>query len=581
MADPQKVLEQRLSQAIVKAFGAEHAGVDPLVRASANAQFGDFQANAAMSLGKQLGSKPRDVAQQVVDALEVGDLCQQVDIAGPGFINLRLREDYLGEQATRLSGDATLGVQPPAQRQRVVVDYSSPNVAKEMHVGHIRSTIIGDTLVRVLGRLGHEVIRQNHVGDWGTQFGMLIEHLRDLGVKPGQASMPVSDLNALYQDAKRKFDEDAAFADRSRARVVALQAGDADTVALWQQLVRESYHHFTQVYERLGVLLGEADIRGESFYNPQLAGVVQTLERAGLLQISQGAAVVFPPGFADKEGQPLPFIVRKSDGGYLYATTDLAAARYRIEDLKAQRIIYVTDSRQAQHFAMLFAVLGQAGWSSGVRLDHVAFGSILGADRRPFKTREGGTVRLLDLLDEAEQRALQAVMEKGAELSPQQQRQVARTVGIGALKYADLSSDRIKDYVFDWGRMLALEGNTAPYLQNAYVRIRSIFRKGAVDAASLSSASITVAQPAERALALKLLQFGSVVASVAESLEPHRLCTYLYELATGYHQFYEQCPVLKADDAATRASRLRLSDTVARTLADGLGLLGIGTVEQM
>lgn len=588
MADLQTELEQLLRRAVVAALGDEHADADPMVRPSGNPKFGDYQANLAMGLAKQLGRKPRDLAQAIVDHLPTDDLLADVSIAGPGFINLRLTPDALQRHAAAMLTGDRLNVAPAAPPRKVVVDYSSPNVAKEMHVGHLRSTVIGDAIARTLAFQGHDVTRQNHLGDWGTQFGMLIEHLSDTGWQPDAApgnsagEQQITDLNRLYQEAKKKFDADPAFADRARQRVVALQGGDAETLRLWRGLVEESKRHFNKVYQRLNVGLTDEDVRGESFYNDRLPQIVETLDEKGLLQESEGAAVVFPEGFKDREGHPLAMIVRKSGGGYLYATTDLAAARYRIEKLHADRIIYVTDARQAQHFAMLFQALRQAGWADeNIRLDHVPFGNVLGPDRKPFKTRAGGTVRLIDLLDEAEQRALKVVEEKGAIADEAERRRIAQVVGIGALKYADLANDRIKDYVFEWDRMLALDGNTAPYLQNAYVRIRSIFRKGEVDPAALDPRAIRVTDDAERALALKLMQFGPTVASVADSLEPHRMCNYLYELASGYHQFYEQCPVLTAPDEPTRTSRLALSHLVARTLEQGLALLGIGVVEQM
>ncbi len=570
------------------ALGPEHASTDPQLRAPNTAQFGDFQANAAMSLGKALGSKPRDVAEKIVKALDVTGICSKVEIAGPGFINLHLTSEFIDEHVTAQARDPRLGVALAQPAQSVVVDYGGPNVAKEMHVGHLRSTIIGDAIVRVLAFEGHNVIRQNHIGDWGTQFGMLIESMVESDWQPVPGQL-IGDLNTLYQAAKKRFDDDADFAARARQRVVLLQGGDERTLGLWRKLVAQSQEHFQEVYSRLGVLLQNSDVRGESFYNPRLPGVVQGLDEAGLLKISQGAAVVCPEGFKNEEGEPLPLIVRKSDGGYLYATTDLAAARFRLTDLGAQRLIYVADSRQAQHFAMVFATLKLAGWAGAEqRLDYVPFGTVLGKDRKPFKTRSGEVLKLIDLLNEAQERAASVLAEKEAgrpsELTAEARTRVAKVVGIGALKYADLSSDRIKDYIFDWDRMLAMEGNTAPYLQNAYVRIRSIFRKAQAQglwSPQDAAGTVTLREPAERALGLKLLLFSGVVRSVAQSLEPHRLCNYLYELAALYHQFYENCPVLTAPDDATRKSRLTLGDATARVLAKGLELLGIEVVEQM
>lgn len=580
MADLQTQIESRFRDALRAAFGGDHADTDPLVRPSGDPKFGDYQANVAMSLAKTLKQKPRDVAQKIVDALDRVGLFAAVEIAGPGFINLTLAPEALAQQAQAMHGDERLGVERAQPAQRVVVDYSGPNVAKEMHVGHLRSTGIGDAIARVLRFLGHDVIGQNHLGDWGTQFGMLIQHL----IESGQAEQQeIGDLNAFYQAAKQRFDAEPDFAERARQRVVSLQRGDEETLGLWRKLVEVSKRHFDQAYDRLDIDRGQLEYRGESTYNDDLDAVIADLEKAGLVKQSEGALVVYPEGFKGREGEPMPMIVRKRDGGYLYATTDLAAARYRLRTLGADRIVYVTDARQSQHFAMVFQTLRQAGWAADdVRLDHVPFGTVLGKDRRPFKTRSGETVKLADVIDEAEERAYAIVHEKSPDLPEAEKRRIAHVVGVGALKYADLSSERIKDYVFDWDRMLALEGNTAPYLQNAYVRIRSIFRKAeAQGLGPVGVGRIVVDDPAERALVLKLLQLPQVVKGVGETLEPHRLCNYLYDLASAYHGFYERCPVLAAPDEATRDSRLRLSDLTAKTLRTGLGLLGIGVVEQM
>ena len=579
------------------ALGGEYVDADPLIAVSANVKFGDYQANLAMPLGKKLGRKPREVAQAIVDALEVDDICQSVDIAGPGFINLTLHDTFLSEQLQSMLGDERLGVAPAAQLQTVVVDYSGPNVAKEMHVGHLRSTVIGDAISRVLELLGHRIIRQNHLGDWGTQFGMLIQYLIEQSDQAAGADSSVGDLDAFYRQSKSEFDRDRQFADRARQQVVSLQSGDPQARGKWEQLVEVSKQHFGAIYDRLDVMLTDADIAPESSYNGALADTVAALEAQSLLETSREAKVVFAEGFADREGHPLPLIVQKADGGYLYATTDLAAIRYRVDQLHADRIIYVTDARQSQHFAMVFAVARQAGWvPPDVRIEHVPFGTILGKNKTPFKTREGGTIKLIDLIDEAEQRAAAIIDKKNPDLPADERKRIAHVVGIGALKYADLAGDRIKDYVFDWDRMLALEGNTAPYLQNAYVRIRSIFRKAEVRGQTQGSeslgfddgelkfdnaAAIIIGEPAERGLSLKLLQFPAAVGTAADSLEPHRLCTYLYELASLFHQFYEQCPVLAASDSRTRLSRLKLCQLVAATLKRGLQLLGIEVVEQM
>ena len=585
MADLQTQIASRFRDALRAAFGDTHADTDPLIRLSGDPKFGDFQANVAMSLAKSLGQKPRDVAGKIVENLQKNGLFEKVEIAGPGFINLTLTPAALAEQAEAMLSDERLGVPKAAPPQTIVVDYSAPNVAKEMHIGHLRSTGIGDAIARVLRFLGHRVIGQNHLGDWGTQFGILIQDLveRHPKVASGDSGEGIGDLNTFYQSAKQRFDSDPEFADRARKRVVALQSGDADTLRQWNRLVELSKKHFEEVYRRLDIDTTHLEYRGESAYNDQLKPTVEALRQAGQLKESEGAQVVYPEGAKGREGEPKAMIVQKSDGGFGYAATDLAAARHRVTELKADRAIYVTDARQRDHFAEVFQTVRQAGWAPpNVRFDHVPFGTILGSDRKPFKTRSGGTVRLIEVLDEAESRAEAIVAEKSPELPEAERKRIAHVVGIGALKYADLSSERIKDYVFDWDRMLALEGNTAPYLQNAYVRIRSIFRKAATQGLqTVSSGPIEVREPAERQLVLKLLQFPQVIAGVADSLEPHRLTNYLYELAASFHAFYEHCPVLTAPDDATRQSRLRLCELTARTLRTGLDLLGIGVVEQM
>ncbi|MDX1681824.1 MAG: arginine--tRNA ligase [Phycisphaeraceae bacterium] len=580
MQHPEQILDERFRAALISAFGDACADTDPLIRPAANPDFGDYQANVAMGLAGTLKQAPRQIAEKIVETVDLDDLGGEMDVAGPGFINITLGTGTLAEAVKGLGGDLDAALKASGESQTVVLDYSGPNVAKEMHVGHLRSTVIGDSIGRVLEAIGHTVIRQNHLGDWGTQFGMLTEYLLEEGLADGDVEIP--DLNALYQAAKRKFDADEDFARRSRERVVALQAGDEATLKLWQTLIDVSRDHFNAVYQRLDVRLSDDDVRGESFYNDRLKPVVDGLEEAGLLEESRGAAVVFPEGFEDREGEPLPMIVRKSDGGYLYATTDLAAARFRIDELDADRLIYVTDARQGQHFQMVFKTLRDAGWAdAGVRLDHVPFGTVLGEDRKPFKTRSGEVVKLVDLLDEAERRAEEILQEKGTDLDDEEREQVAHAVGIGALKYADLSSDRIKDYVFDWSRMLAFDGNTAPYLQNAVVRIHAIFRKAERSMDSVDPVALSINQPAERQLALAVLQFGPTVRALAETLEPHRLCTCLYEIAGAYHQFYEKCPVIKAESDEIRESRLALSALVAEVLECGLDLLGIETVSRM
>ncbi len=579
MTDALSIIAARITDAIAGAFGEQWAETDPIVRPSQNPKFGDYQANVAMSLGKKLGQNPRAVAEAIVARFETDGLCEKPEVAGPGFINIKLTHAFLAEAAQKLAGDPKLGVEPAETPQSIVVDYSSPNLAKEMHVGHLRSTIIGDAIVRVLEALGHEVVRQNHVGDWGTQFGMLIEHMIDSGAAEGETH--IADLNEFYQAAKRRFDADAGFNERSRQRVVSLQGGDEQTLALWDKLVHESVRHADEVYTRLGVLLQDDDLQGESTYNDALPKVIEDLDAKNLLEESDGAKVVFPQGFIGKDDEPMPLIVQKSDGGYLYATTDLAAVRYRSDELDVDRIVYVTDARQKQHIAMMLAVARAAGFvRESVRTDHVTFGMVLGEDNKPFKTRAGGTVKLMDLLGDSARRAAAIVREKTPDLTDAQMAEVAEVVGIGAIKYADLSSDRNKDYVFSWQRMLALEGNTAPYMQYAYARVRSIFRKAGVDGPP-AGAAVTVTEPAERALVLQLLQIGPTVRSVADNLEPHHLCGYLYDLAKAFSRFFESCPVIKAPDGATRDSRLLLCDTTARALELVLGLLGIKVLQRM
>jgi arginyl-tRNA synthetase len=577
VADPKTELSTRFRAALAAAFGNEWASTDPLIRPSS---FGDYQANVAMSLARALRRPPREVAAAIVEHLDVGDLCERVEVSGPGFVNLTLRSGWIVEQAEALAADDRLGVAAAATPETVVVDYSAPNVAKEMHVGHLRSTVIGDALARVLGFLGHRVIRQNHIGDWGAPFGMLIEHLTDIGAADSGAELSVSDLNLFYQQAREKFDGDPAFAERARQRVVALQSGDEPTLRLWRMLVEESMRHFRAVYQRLGVLLTDDDIDAESRYNPMLPEVVAELEAKGLTQESQGALCVFPPGFTGRDGERLPLILRNSLGGYNYATTDLAAVRMRVRELGATHLVYVVGSPQALHLAMVFEVSRMAGWLDDAhRAEHAQFGSVLGSDGKMLRTRSGDPIKLVDLLDEADERAAKTVSER-SELDPATRSAVAHAVAMGALKYFDLSFQRERDYVFDWDRMLAFDGNTGPYLQYAVTRIRSIFRKAGIDDRRALAGRIAVGETAERALALKLLGLGEAVGAVAGTMEPHRLCTYLFELATAFTDFYEACPVLQADEP-TRASRLALCALVAGSLTLGLDLLGIQVPERM
>jgi arginyl-tRNA synthetase len=576
--DIQATVEDQLRQATRAALGEAHGGADPLVRA-ADPQFGDYQANLALSLAKATRQKPRDIAQAIVDQLGQNEVVARASVAGPGFINVTLTDDAILKATRAMWSDARLGVEPPGRPDRVVIDYGSPNLAKEMHIGHLRSSIIGDAIARILRFAGHDVVAQNHIGDWGTQFGMLLEHLLDRGWDSTQ-DHSLSDLNRLYKDASARFEAEPEFAERARLRVVKLQGGDAQSLAFWRMLIAESCTHMNEVFARLGVLLTDADLRGESFYNSRLPAVVTDLRAAGLLEDSDGARVVFCEGFTSKSGSPLPLIVQKTDGGYGYAATDLAAARFRVHELGCNRLVYVVDSRQSDHFDMVFWVVRKAGWAPPeVSFEHVAFGTILGADRKAFKTRSGETVKLADVLDEAVMRARATLIEKGRDLDPGELDQISRAVGVGAVKYADLSSDRIKDYTFDYDRMLSMEGNTAPYLQYAYVRVQSILRRAGEG--SLSAEALLLTDPVERELMLDLLKLPRVVVQLVATLEPHRLCTYLYELAARIHQFHERCPVLKAPDLETKNSRLALSDLAARTLKLGLELLGVTVVERM
>lgn len=577
MSDPTVSLAPRFAAALSAAFGPEHAAHDPALRRSEHA---DFQADLALGLARTLKKKPRDVAEELVRHLDLEGIATNVEIKGPGFINLTLADAWLSKELASATADERLGVAKTKAPRIVVVDYGSPNVAKEMHVGHLRSSVIGDALVRHLSFLGHDVLRRNHLGDWGTPFGMLIEHLLDLGTTDG-SGVSIRDLDGFYRSARAKFDGDPAFAERSRQRVVLLQSGDEVTLNLWRKLVDESKRYFAEVFRRLGITLTDEDIYGESFYNPMLPGIVEALREKGLLEESEGALCVFPEGFKGKDGEPLPLIVQKQDGGFGYAATDLAAIRTRTEKLSATRILYVVGAPQQQHFAMVFAVAKAAGWLvPPAQAEHVAFGSVLGPDKKMFKTRSGETVKLIELLDEAVTRAEKLVQEKNPELDAGTQRDVARMIGIGAVKYADLSSDRVKDYIFDWDRMLAFEGNTAPYLQYAYARIQSIVRK-AGEGLSLQNAFISIREPAEHALALEVLGFESVIDSVTTTLQPHKMCTYLYGLASAFSTFYEKCPVLRAEDEATRTSRLALAVLTAKVLEKGLGLLGIEAPDRM
>jgi arginyl-tRNA synthetase len=575
MAYLEELLAQRLATAFESVAGE---AVDPAVRRS---QHADFQSDAALGLARKLASNPRTIAQRVVGAADLHDVCAKVEISGPGFINLTVAEGLFGHLLAEMSADERLGVAPSAAPETITIDYSAPNAAKEMHVGHLRSTIIGDAAVRMLQWQGNTVIRQNHIGEWGTPFGMLIEHLLDIGEADAAHEPSVGDLNGFYQAARRKFDTDDTFKARARRRVVDLQAGDPTTRRLWVTLVGESKKYFATVYARLGVTLTDNDYFGESFYNDQLQSVIDEFDAMGLLQVSQGAKCVFPDGFSGRDGKPLPLIVQKSDGGFGYAATDLATIRRRIRDLHSTRMLYVVGSPQHQHLEMIYEAAREVGWLvPPVRAEHIGHGSILSAeDGKMLRTRAGVSVKLMDLLNEAVARARAVIDEKNPNLPEHVRVAVADAVGIGAVKYADLSTDRIKDYVFDLDRMLAFDGNTAPYLQYARARICSIFRRAGLTP-DPKPGRVIVAEAAERVLALELLAFGPLVEEVAESLEFHKLAHYLYGLASTFTAFYERCPVLKAD-GEIRDSRLVLCDLTARTLKTGLGLLGIDAPDQM
>jgi arginyl-tRNA synthetase len=578
MAGLLRTLQDRLQPA----FDAVQPGADPVLRPSGRPGV-DAQANGAIALAKRTGQAPAEVAAKVVAAADLAGVAT-ADIAPQGFINLVADDRWLAAQVAALVVDPRLGVLPADRTETIVVDYSGPNVAKEMHVGHLRTTIIGDALCRLLGFVGHAVLRENHIGDWGTPFGMLIEHLIDIGEEEAAHELSVGDLDAFYKQASEAFGGSEAFQERSRRRVVLLQSGDPETLRLWRVLVDQSVAYFSQVYARLGVLLTPTDVMGESFYNDLLPGVVADLDAAGLLVESDGAQCVFLEGFTNRDGEPLPLIVQKSDGGYNYATFDLATVRDRFGRLGADVALYVVGAPQAQHFQMTWAVARLAGWiPEGAEPVHVSFGSMLGADRKMFRTRSGDSVKLSSLIDEAIDRAAAAVATKNPSLSSDERAAVAQAVGIGALKYADLSTDRVRDYVFDWDRMLAFEGNTAPYLQYAHARIRSIFRRGSVSVDAVRSAAppFTGWEPAERALAVALLGFDSAVWSALETYSPHKLCGYLFEVAGAFTTFYEQCPVLTASSDAMRSGRLLLCLATADVLAVGLSLLGIEAPDQM
>ena len=578
-------LKNRFEQALIAAFGEDLAGADPMLVPTSNPKFGDYQSNAPLALAKRLGKAPRAIAAELILQLDVSDVCLPPAIAGAGFINFTLKPEYLATRLSAFQIDDRLGVEAVKKPKRTIVDFSSPNIAKEMHVGHLRSTIIGDCIARILEFQGHEVLRLNHVGDWGTQFGMLITYLREVCPEALTTAdaLDLGDLVAFYKKAKQRFDEDPEFQEQSRHEVVRLQSGAEDTLRAWNLLCEQSRKEFQVIYNSLDICITE---RGESFYNSLLASVVEDLEKVGLLVEDQGAKCVFLEGFQNREGQPLPLIIQKSDGGYNYATTDLAAIRYRIQQDQAKRLIYVTDAGQANHFAQVFQVARRAGWiPEEVDIEHVQFGLVQGEDGKKLKTRSGDTIRLRDLLDEAVDRAradLEArLQEEGRQETEEFIANAAQIVGISAVKYADLSQNRTSNYIFSYGKMLALQGNTAPYMLYAYVRVQGISRKGEIDFQNLGSdAKILLHEEAELTLAKHLLQLEDTLDQVGQDLFPNRLCQYLFELSQKFNQFYDRCPVLQAE-ASIKTSRLMLCDLTARTLKLGLSLLGIRVLERM
>ncbi|MGR0280260.1 arginine--tRNA ligase [Marinomonas dokdonensis] len=574
----QTLLNQRVQAAMVAAGAPETAPA--VVRQSAKVQFGDYQANGVMGVAKQLKTNPRELATKVLEHLDLSDLAEKVEIAGPGFINIFLKDTWLGSEIKALRSSERLHIEEVAAPETVVVDYSSPNLAKEMHVGHLRSTVIGDAVVRTLEFLGHSVVRQNHVGDWGTQFGMLLAYMERLRAEQTEISMALSDLETFYRAAKTCFDDDAEFAVRARELVVALQSGDEECLALWDEFINISLTHCEETYQMLGVSLERQHVMPESAYNDDLQNVVTELEEQGLLQESAGAKCVFMEEFANKDGEITPVIVQKTGGGFLYATTDLAAVRFRQHTLGADRVLYFVDARQSLHFQQIFTLSRKAGFvKEQTMLEHMPFGTVMGSDGKPFKTRSGGVAKLSDLLTEAQQRAYTLVAEKNPDMSEEELRNIGRVVGIASVKYADLSKNRTSDYVFNWDSMLSFEGNTAPYLLYAYSRVASIAKRAGIDVSALES-GVNINTEQERALAVKLCQFEEAVQSVANDGMPHFLCAYLYELAGTFMTFYEACPILNAEDDI-KNSRLQLALNTASTLQLGLSLLGIETLERM
>lgn len=580
MVSPVDALTPKVQAALRAALGEQYAEVDPVIRPS---QYADLQVNVALALAKQVGMPPRALATAVVEHLDLAEMASSVEVSGPGFINVTLSPEWISAAVSSVAADSRLGI-PQMDPDIIPIDYSAPNVAKEMHVGHLRTTVVGDALARTLERLGHTVIRQNHVGDWGTNFGMLVEYLMEVGEDSAQAELIETDPNTFYQNARNRFEASEEWANQARARVVALQAGDAETLRVWRGMVEHSKRYFTRVYTTLGVTLTDADLAGESTYNDQLADICAELEAKGIATVSDGALCVFLDGYTGREGKPVPLIIRKSDGGYGYATTDLATVRYRVATLHADRILYVVGAPQSLHFQMVWAAARLAGWlPDSVTTTHVQIGNVLGPDKKLLRTREGAALKLMELLQEGIDKARAYVDQARPELPDAERAAIAWQVGIGAIKYADLSVAHDSEYVFDLDRMLALTGNTGPYLQYATTRVRSIFRSVGEDpdAPVWRATPIVVADPSERALALLLLGYASVVSEVGAAYEPHRLCGYLFEVASAFSAFYEACPVLKAETDDVKASRMALSALTLRVLVEGLSLLGVESPVQM
>ncbi|HAT3763875.1 TPA: arginine--tRNA ligase [Morganella morganii] len=573
----QAILSDKIQQALISA-GAP-LDCDAIVKQSAKAQFGDYQANGVMAAAKKMGMPPRQLAEKVIELLDLDGIAEKTEIAGPGFINIFLSPDWLTTQLETALADDKLGL-TPVEPMTIAIDYSAPNVAKQMHVGHLRSTIIGDAAARTQEYLGHKVIRCNHVGDWGTQFGMLIAYLEKMQNEDA-GDMALADLEAFYREAKKHYDEDEVFAERARGYVVKLQGGDEYCRTMWRKLVDITMQQNQETYNRLNVTLTEDDVMGESLYNDMLPGIVSDLLNRRIAEESEGAIVVYLDEFKNKEGEPMGVIIRKKDGGYLYTTTDIACAKYRHDVLHADRVLYYIDSRQHQHLMQAWIIVRKAGYiPESMTLEHHMFGMMLGKDGKPFKTRAGGTIRLSDLLDEAVERAEKLIREKNSDMPEDELKQLAEVVGIGAVKYADLSKSRTTDYIFDWDNMLAFEGNTAPYMQYAYTRVASVFKRADIDADSLTQ-PIILTDDRERQLAARLLQFEETITAVAREGLPHMMCSYLYDLAGLFSGFYEHCPILAAESEELRQSRLKLALLTQKTLKAGLDTLGIGTVEKM